>query len=74
MSNGCSNDLHDLPFLCAPNDIYLYFFKKKLGLNAIYDFFHEESFPKVVIGRKFFVTKPAFLDWWERQEQGKEAS
>lgn len=59
-----------LPYLCSPRDIYESFFDRKLGINAVYDLFHQPTFPRVIVGRKFFVTRPAFLDWWNRQQSG----
>lgn len=58
-----------LPYLCTPQNIYEGFFRKELGINAVYSLFHQADFPKVIIGKKFFVTRPAFLEWWERQEK-----
>ena len=62
--------MEKIPFLLSPKDIYEGFFEKKLGVNAVYSMFHQKDFPKVIVGRKFFVTKPAFLQWWQQQQSG----
>lgn len=63
---------HNLPYLCSPRDLYEKFFERKLGINSVYALFHKADFPRVVCGRKFFVTRPAFLAWWEQQQTKQE--
>jgi hypothetical protein len=52
------------PYTLTRNDV-----KKILGVNAnrVLEIFHRPGFPKITLGKRLLVTKPAFLHWLENQ-------
>lgn len=39
------------------------------GKGAVYSLFHREGFPVIKHGKKFLVSKKAFIDWLDKQVQ-----
>ena len=49
----------------SPKDVHEMF---GLSLNTVYAIFRQDTFPAIRIGRRFFVTEMALLDWMQRYE------
>lgn len=56
------------PFTLSRKEI-----KEILGVNAnrVLEIFHRPDFPKMRLGKRLLVTKPAFLNWLEIQSQSE---
>lgn len=54
------------PFMLSRKEV-----KEILGVNAnrVLEVFHRPDFPKIVLGKRLLVTKPAFLDYLQKQSQ-----
>ena len=64
---------NNLPRLLTPALIKQEFFNGKdapnLNQAAIYGLFQRENFPKIKIGRKWFVPTDLFLQWLDQEAQ-----
>ena len=49
----------------SPKDIHEIF---GLSLPRVYAIFRQDTFPSIRIGRRFFVTEMALLEWLQRYE------
>lgn len=52
-----------LPDMCCVRDI------QNLGFSrhSIFAMFHQEDFPKIIIGKSYYVIKEDFIDWLKRR-------
>lgn len=65
-------DIENLPRLLDVKAVKKEFFSGQviLNMNAIYDMFHREDFPKIMIGKKLFTPTHLFIQWLDEQAKG----
>lgn len=67
-------NINNLPRMLDVKSVKKEFFSGQvnLNINAVYNLFRRDDFPKIVIGKKMFTPTHLFVEWLERQATQKE--